>query len=163
ALAFGASAVLFAGAAVLLVLLRGVFKPERPEGARRMRAEIAEGLRYLAGQRVLRTLAIMTGVQNLASNAWFSLLVLYAVGPGSAMGLSRTGYGLLLTTMGIGGVLGSLVAPLLERWLGRSNVLMLAVLLGALAAGTTAITASPPLIAAVLVLWSVGIITWNVV
>jgi MFS family permease len=163
ALAFGVTALLFAGAAVLLAAMRGAFKPARPEGPARLHAEIAEGLRYLARHRVLRTLALMTGVQNLANTAYFSILVLFAVGPGSAMRLPDAGYGLLLTTLGIGGVLGSLAAARLERRLGRSNVLMLAVAVGALAAGTPAFTASVPVVAAGFVLGSVGVVIWNVV
>ena len=45
-----------------------------------MRADIAEGLRFLWRHSVLRPLAIMTGVFNLASNAAFAVFVLYAVG-----------------------------------------------------------------------------------
>ncbi|HKE98184.1 MAG TPA: MFS transporter [Actinomycetes bacterium] len=162
-LAFGASALCFGLAAALLALLRGAFKPERPDAPARLHAEIAEGLRYLAGHRVLRTLAIMTGVQNLANTAWFSIFVLYAVGPGSALELSRGAYGLLFTFMGAGGVLGSLIAPRLERWLGRSNVLALAIVAGATAAATPAVTSLVPLIAAAFVLSSVGVVIWNVV
>ena len=58
-----------------------------------MRADIAEGLRFLWRHRLLRTLAVMVGVFNFASNAVWAILVLYAVGPASAMGLSEPGYG----------------------------------------------------------------------
>ena len=49
---------------------------------------MAEGLRYLWRHRLLRTLAAMTGLFNLATNATFAVFVLYAVGPDSAMGLT---------------------------------------------------------------------------
>ena len=67
-----------------------------------LRVDIVEGLRFLWRQRVLRTLALMTGGFNFAGNATFAIFVLYAVGPGSAMGLSEPQYGLLLTAVAAG-------------------------------------------------------------
>jgi hypothetical protein len=58
-----------------------------------MRADIAEGLRFLWHNRVLRALAVMVGVSNFATNALWAVFVLYAVGPDSAMGLSEAGFG----------------------------------------------------------------------
>jgi MFS family permease len=178
ALAFGVSATLFAGAAALLALIHGVFKPVRdddpagePAGGvrrmswlfRRLYRDVVEGLRYLFGHRLLRTLGIMTGVSNLANTAVFSVLVLYAVGPESAMGLSTTGFGVLMATLGVGSVIGSLLAARTERWIGRSNVLMLTLVVGAIANGTPALTADPLVIGAAFALGSVGIVMWNVV
>jgi MFS family permease len=164
-LGFGASAVLFAGAAVLLTLLRGSFRPERPEEAagRSLWGDIVDGLRYLFGQRVLRTLAVMTGVQNLAFTAATSVLVLYAVGPDSPMGLSESTYGVLWAMTGVGAVVGSLVAAPIERWVGRTNVLTLSILTGTLFTAVPAVTAEFVPVAAAFALSSVGIIGWNVV
>ena len=64
----------------------------------RLRTDIAEGVRYLLGHRLLRTMAFMVGVMNLGTSAVFGLLPLYAVDPGP-MGLSETGYGIFLTSM----------------------------------------------------------------
>jgi MFS family permease len=164
-LGFGVSAALFAGAAALLALMRGNFRPERPEevAGRSLWGDIVDGLRYLLGQRVLRTLAVMTGVQNLSFTAATSVLVLYAVGPGSPMGLSEFTYGVLWAMTGIGAVVGSLVAAPLERWLGRTNVLTLSILTGTLFTAVPAVTAELVPVAAAFALSSVGIIGWNVV
>ncbi|MEV5721629.1 hypothetical protein AB0L41_47925 [Amycolatopsis mediterranei] len=40
----------------------------------------------------------MIGTFNFATEATFAVLVLYAVGPGSAMGLSGPAFGLLMAT-----------------------------------------------------------------
>jgi MFS family permease len=165
ALAFGASAGLFALAAALLVTLRGSFRAVRPEGApeRGLWGDVVEGVRYLAGHRLLATLGVMTGTQNLAFTASMSVFVLYATGPDSAMGLTAAQYGLLFTGFGVGAALGSLVVPLLERLLGRSRLLIVAVLSGAASLLTPALTANPVVVGVVFALGSVMLICWNVV
>ncbi len=50
-----------------------------------VRADIAEGLRFLWRQRLLRRFAALVGAFNFAVNATTAVLVLYAVGPASAM------------------------------------------------------------------------------
>ena len=57
--ALGGSAVAYALAAGVLTLLAGHFRPVRESGPTRMRADIAEGVRYLAHHRLLRTLAVV--------------------------------------------------------------------------------------------------------
>src|SRR5689334_23900305 len=58
---------------------RGRYRADRPERTT-IRADIAEGLRFLRRSTLLRTLAIMVGVFNFASSAVFTVFVLYAVG-----------------------------------------------------------------------------------
>jgi MFS family permease len=165
ALAFGASAALFVIAGALLLTLRGSFRPERQPGAARrgLWADVVEGVRYLAGHRLLATLGIMTGTGNLCFTAMTSVFVLYATGPGSAMGLTESQFGLLMTGFGIGSVLGSLVTPRLERWLGRANLLMAAVASMAATLLVPALTSDPIVIAAAFCLGSAMIVAWNVV
>ena len=72
-------------------LIKGSFRPSREgEVPARLRTDIAEGVRYLLGHRLLRTMAFMVGVMNLCTSAVFGLLPLYAVDPGP-MGLSESG------------------------------------------------------------------------
>jgi MFS family permease len=91
-----------------------------------MRHDIAEGLRYLWKNRLLRTLAIMVGVGNLAQTASMAVLPLYAVSPGP-LGLSDAGYGVLLTAGAIGSVVGSFLVEPLTRRFGRAGTLWIAV------------------------------------
>ena len=78
-----ADAMSFLGSAVLVFLIR---KPEPPPSAhgrsRRqrgpgMRTEIAEGLRYVLGNRYLRNIAASTGTSNLFSSLMFSIFFVY--------------------------------------------------------------------------------------
>jgi MFS family permease len=146
----------------VLLLVRGPFRIQRDQRTT-MRADVAEGLRFLWGHRILRTLAVMVGVFNFASNATFAILVLYAVGPASAMGLSEPAYGLLLTTVAAGSLLGSLVAEGVERWLGRARSLVLTILGSTVLVGALAVTANPLLIGPAFFVGGITIAIWNVI
>jgi MFS family permease len=105
-LALTGSVVAYGLAAVGLALIVGRFRAESVGPRPSMLAEIREGLAYLLGNRVLRTLAFMVGISNLASSAVFAVLVLYVVAPGP-MGLDELGFGVLLTGFAVGAILGT--------------------------------------------------------
>jgi len=161
-LALAGSALCYALAAVGLVLIIGDFRPIRSGPPARMHTEIVEGLRYLAGHRLLRTLAVMVGLMNLAISAVFAIFVLYAVAPGP-MGLSEAGFGILLTTFAVGSVIGSVVVERVERRIGRAAVLTLGVLGSGLPLFVPALTTNAILVSAAFALQGVTIMLWNVV
>lgn len=160
--AFAVPAGLWLVAVGALFLVRGNFKVERSAPAS-MRLEIMVGLRFLWRNRVLRTLAFMTGIFNLTSSAAFAIYVLFAVGPTSAMKLTDAQVGLLFTTSAIGSLLGSFVAEYIERAIGRSLTLSFAIVTGALMLLTPAFTANAFIIGAALLIGGFGIVLWNVV
>jgi MFS family permease len=155
-------AALWIAAVGVLLLVRGRFRNRRLTRTS-MRADIAEGLRFLWRVPVLRVLALLTGVFNFASNAMFAVFVLYAAGPSSAMGLTDPAYGLLLTTAAAGSLLGSFFADRIERRLGRSRSLVLTVIGTALIIGTPALTSNPIVIGAAFFVGGATIVVWNVV
>jgi MFS family permease len=122
ALAFGTGAAAYVVAAASLFTIAGSFRPVREGPPTRMHQDIAEGLRYLFGHRLLRVLAVMVGASNLVSSAIFGVFVLYAVRPGP-LGLDEVGFGLLTTALAIGSLVGSFIVEPLERRLGRANLL----------------------------------------
>ncbi|WP_028472890.1 MFS transporter [Nocardioides alkalitolerans] len=160
--ALGAPALLWIAAIGALALVRGTFRVERAVRTT-LRADIGEGLRFLVGNPVLRTLAVMVGVLNLGSSAVFAVFVLYAVGPGSPLGLTEPGYGLLLTAGAVGAVVGSLAAPWVARVLGRSGSLLLCIAVGAVALGAPAVTTDVVLVGGLFALNGLTIAVWNVV
>ena len=162
ALAFAGSAVAFAVGAVGLSLLVGSFRPPQTRTRTSIVADIREGLGYLRRHTVLRTLALMVGVSNLASSAMFAVLVLYAVAPGP-MGLDEIGFGLLMTAMAVGSLAGSLLAERFERRLGRADLLAVTVVVGAIGYMAPGLTADPRLVAAAFAVWGTVIVMWNVV
>ncbi len=161
-LALGSSIIGYGLAAVGLTLLVGSFRPQRSGPPTRMTTDIAEGLRYLWRNRVLRTMAFMVGGMNLASTATFAVLVLYAVSPGP-MGLSEPAFGVLLTSFAIGSLLGSFVAAPLQRRFGRVRMLFLSVVIIGAGIAVPAFTTSPILVGASFAVSGVFIIVWNVI
>lgn len=161
-LAFLTPAALWVLAVAALLLVRGGYRVERTERTT-MRADVAEGLRFLWRHRLLRTLAVMVGIFNFSSNATFAIFVLYAVGPASAMGLSEPAFGLLLTTLAVGSLLGSLIADRVERWLGRARSLVFTVLGSVVMVGVPAITTDPFVIGAAFLVGGLTIAIWNVI
>lgn len=162
AVAVAGPAGLWAVAVAALLLIRGRFRVER-DAPSSLRRDIAEGLRFLWRHRLLRTMAVMVGVSNFTMSAVVAVLPLYAVGPESAMGLTESGYGLLLATLAVGIVLGSLVAGAIERRLGRSATLGVAVVVAAVVVGVPALSANPFVVGAVYLGGGVLVATWNVI
>lgn len=162
AIAFTAPAALWALAVVVLLLIRGRFRIARDRSTT-LRTDIAEGLRFLWRNRILRTLAMMVGLFNFATNATFAIFVLFAVGIQSPMRLSEQAYGILLTSTAVGSVVGSFLAARLERRLGRARSLVLAYVTGALLVGIPALTTNPYLIGAAFFIGGVGIVIGNVI
>jgi predicted MFS family arabinose efflux permease len=129
-----ATALLFNGvsflvsAACLLGIRTGA--PRRRPAARTttVRAEVSQGIRFVAGDPYLRPLTLYAALANLAYTGNLALIVVFLV---RVVGLGPAAVGLLLATGGIGGVLGALAARGLAGWLGTARAL----LWSALAAG----------------------------
>jgi MFS family permease len=121
---FGISAACYLGAAVALIFLAMPPRPVKERPARRsMRAEIAEGLRYLYRHHLLRRFAVMVGLMNMLSFAVFAVFPAWAVSAGG-LDLSEQAFGFLLTTLAFGSLAGSLLAGRLEAHFGRRPLLV---------------------------------------
>lgn len=155
-------AALWLAAIGSLLLVPGAFRIER-EQKTTLRFDIGEGLRFLLNQKILRTLAVMTGVFNFASSAAFAVLVLFAVGPASEMKLSEVGFGLLLTTSALGAFVGSFISEWAEAKLGRSKSLGLTILGSAMLVGAPAMTDNPYILGAFLFVGGMLIMLWNII
>jgi MFS family permease len=162
ALAFGLPAAAYLAGAGLLAMLAGSFRPAREGPPTRLREDVAEGVRFVWRHPVLRPLAIMLGVQNLAFAAYGAVFVLFAVAPGP-MGLSEAGFGVLLAALGVGALLGTWLAVPTERRLGRARTLALCVVLSAASLAVPAVTANPVLVGLSLALSGLPMVLWNVV
>jgi MFS family permease len=162
ALPFLLDAGTFAAAAALILALRGQFRPERPEGAppTTLVAEIWEGLRWLWNHRLIRTLAIMLGVFNLTFAATDAILVLFAQ---DVLGLGSFGYGLLVTSGAVGGLVGSLMADRIIARLGSGRTLQASVLVSAVVLTVVALSESAFVVWAVFLLIGITVVVWNVI
>jgi MFS family permease len=152
----------FAAAAVLILALRGKFRPERPKGAppTTLVAEIGEGLTWLWNHRLIRTLAIMLGVFNMTFAATDAIFVLFAQ---DVLGLGSFGYGVLVTSWAVGGLIGSLMADRIVAWLGSGRALQASVLVSALVLAVVALSENAFVVWAAFLLVGVTVVVWNVI
>ncbi|WP_236788669.1 MFS transporter [Amycolatopsis sp. GM8] len=130
-LAGAANAVLATGLGYLasgLFLLR--IKTVEPEPAPHhgipLRAQIAEGLAFVFHNRTLRAITLCTGTANLGNTIFQAMLILFLT---RDLGLSPAAVGAMLTTMGVGGVLGALFAGGLTRRIGQARAIWVVPLL----------------------------------
>ncbi|MBI3366960.1 MAG: MFS transporter [Burkholderiales bacterium] len=105
---FVADALSYAASAWMLLRLRADFAPRGPVPERRdLRAEVAEGLRWLWHQRLVRLIALLTSGINFVHASMPILLIVIA----KQQGASEVAIGLVFSIGGIGGLLGALVGP----------------------------------------------------
>ena len=161
-LALGGSVAAYALAVVGLVMLRGSFRPQRTGPTTSILGDVREGLRYLWGQHVIRSMALMVGVMNLAATAVQAILVLFALDSGR-MALDEIGFGILMTGFAIGAAVGSLIAERVERVLGRSRTLFTCVVVIAIATLIPALTPEPLIVGTALVATGLMSMIWNVI
>jgi MFS family permease len=147
ALAFMTSSLLYLAAAIAIFLISGTYKPQSSApNQQKLLADMATGVRFVWNDRLLRALVVIVGVMNLGWSAWLSVMVLYVVAPGPG-GLTEFGYGVMLTSIGIGGLLGTFLAvPFVKRF-GRSWAIAADI------AGTFAMLAIPAITANA---WAIG-------
>lgn len=116
--------------------------------SRSVRRELHEGLTFLVRHRVVRPLVLGGAGFNFLSNAYMAVLVLWVVGPQSAVGLAPEQYGLLATVLAVGGVLGAVLA---ERVVGRGRERVVIAVTWGLAGSLLVV---PPLVPKI---WAVGV------
>lgn len=159
--ALGTPVALWLLAVLALLFVRGSYRTERTPAT--LRADIAEGIRYFLHHRLLRTFAILGGTFNVASSATQAILVLYAVGSASVLGLTEQGYTLLVGTIAAGSLVGSFLAERVTALLGRARTLTASFLAAALLISMPAITTNPYLIGAAFCTGGIGVVIANVV
>jgi MFS family permease len=126
-LPFGFDAVTFLAAALLALGLRADLAVPaaattsgtgEPAGRFGIRAQIAEGVRWLWRHRELRAMCLLLTLWNLVENAILAVPVLWAL---EVLRLPKPAYGVLLTGLAAAGVLGSLLADPLGRTFGAGR------------------------------------------
>lgn len=152
----------FAASAAMVLSLRGSFRPAKEEGAppTTLLYEIGEGLRWLYRHRLLRLLAVVLGVTNMMFAGVFAILVLFAQ---DALGLGSFGYGVLLTSLAVGGVIGSFTSERIIALFGSGRTLFLCMLVEVAVWVVVASTENAFLVGAMLALAGVIMVVWNVI
>lgn len=162
AIATGSSAVMYLLAGSALILMRGSFHVSSEQPVQRggqFWSHVTQGLRFLWRERLIRDLTLFTASMNLFWSGWGALLVLYAVKPGP-MGLSEFEYGIFLTAMAIGGLLGSVICERLQKTIGTRNALALDFVGTILLVGVPALTTNPFAVGAAAFFAGMGAAIW---
>jgi MFS family permease len=118
-LPFVADACSYAASLASLALMRTPFQGERAPTGAGLRAQVAEGMRFLWDRPFLRTCAFLYGLGN------FSLpgILLVVVVAGRAQGLTGGEIGALMAAFGVSLLAGSLLSPIARRRLSMRTIL----------------------------------------
>lgn len=153
-----AGTYLLAAALVASLRVRPPAREPRPAGST-LRAEIAEGLRQLRRDRVLRPVCLATLLCNIGMGALIATLVLHVT---RWLRVGDTGFAAAMTVYALGSLAGGLLAQRIAHRVGRARALLLAgtvqtaslLLMGA-------VQHLAALLAGMLLLGSMGMV-WNV-
>ena len=126
----------------------------------RLRTAMAQSLRWLWRQPVLRTLSLVNAVINFCISATIAITVLYAL---DVLEMPAGAYGLLLAGYAVGGVVGGALVDRVVARLGRARTIVLAVALGATSLLVTGLTTSVGVAIAMQGVLALGGSAWNVV
>ncbi|HVE19854.1 MAG TPA: MFS transporter, partial [Ilumatobacteraceae bacterium] len=161
-LPFFVDAASFFAAAALVAAIPGTFRAERPDDHVQApwRSELAEGFRWLWSNDLLRSMAIILGLMNLASALSGSVLVLFAqeilhVGP---FAFTIMGFG-----FAAGGAIGSNLAPWLSKRLGSGTCLAMTLGSSAVVSFVVGLLSWWPLVMVVFGIGATVGATWNVI
>jgi MFS family permease len=164
AVPFGVDALTFGVSALLVGLIGGTFRssPVAEPGTERrpMRQDIAEGLRWLWGHKLIRRFAVLLGVMNGISTAMFAIEVLFAQ---EILGLDEVGFGLLATASALGGIAGSPLAPNITKRIGPGPSLYCTLFAGAVTGTVIGLTSNAVIVAVMFAIFMFTAVLWNVI
>ena len=119
---FGIQAVALAIAAALITTLRPRTPFVPPAGERSsLWADMRTGLKWLAAHRLLRLLAVLLGIVNMAHMFAASVYAKYAR---DVLGIGPRGFGLLLGVSAGGAIIGGLIGDRVAKLLGPATALV---------------------------------------
>jgi MFS family permease len=159
-LPFATDAACFALGAVLVsrVVSTGAPEPDTERGGSSLRADLADGLRWLVGHAPMRTLVLTIVAFNVTFGAAWSVLVLYTQ---ERLGMGEVGFGLITTAIAIGGVLGTLAYGRLERRFALGNIMRVGLLIETSTHLVLALTQSPIVAFATMIVFGAHASVWG--
>lgn len=160
---FGIPAMLCLATLLLLACgLRGSYRVEKQEKTTSL-ADLKQGFQVMIRHRVLRPVIAMSAIANFASTAYFSVFILWVVGPGSAVGMPERHFPLLLLALALGAVTGSFCIDAMKRWVSEVPLMMWAWVVQFPVLVVPVIWPSVPAIAAALFVTGFANMTGNVI
>ena len=120
ALPFAVDSVSYLVSGGAVAAIRTRLQGERAATADRLRTRIAQGVRFVRRSAFLREMVVIVGWMNLVFNGTFLVLIVRA----QRLGGSPGQIGLMLAAYGLGGILGAIAAPAVQRRLPGRVVLI---------------------------------------
>jgi MFS family permease len=140
----------FALAALLVLTLRGNFRPVRASAPVSIRRDIADGVRYLT------LVSAATGfLQSMAT----ALLVLYVL---EILHLPQGDFGYVLIGAGVGAILGGVVTPALATRMGKGPLLVIGAVVSASGVLLMGFVSNGYVAGTLFAVSSSGVMVWNV-
>jgi predicted MFS family arabinose efflux permease len=165
ALLFAAGMALpFVGQAVLVglgaVLMTRIHLPTRPPTpvSSQLRAEVVDGLRWVAHHAAVRTLVLTIFIFNITFGAAWSVLVLYAE---ERLHLGDIGFGVLTTASAVGGVAGTFGYGWLTRRVSLGNIMRVGLIIETLTHLSLALTTTPAVAIGIMVVFGAHAFVWG--
>nr|WP_218860074.1 MFS transporter [Petropleomorpha daqingensis] len=159
ALPIALNSIGFAVAALLILTVRGVQRPQRTGGPTTVRADVAEGVRWLWNHRLLRGFTLVSAATCLTNSMINGVLVLYVL---EVLHLQSSRFGFFVLSAGVGALLGGLATPLVGKLLGRVRALTLGAAVSAAAIGLMGFVDNGWVAAALSAVMAAGVMVWNV-
>ncbi|MEH7828135.1 MFS transporter [Gemmobacter denitrificans] len=160
ALPFAVNAAAYAAAALILLAMKGQFRPAPGDQPAHWRRDLAEAFRYLLAQPLLLMLACITGLWNLLDSMMMFALLLHAQ---ENLQMSASTYGLVLSAMAIGGIIAGLTGDRVVARIGPGATCGSMLFLSAFAVMAMPMLAHPVALGACFALMHLGGIYWNIV
>lgn len=145
-LPFVADAVSYTASVISLFFMRATFQEEHTTERRRLYVEIAEGMRWLWRQPLIRYMAFLTGVSNFVGNGTFLIAIVIAQ---QVQHASPFVIGLIFAIGSVGGIIGSVAAVSLQRRFSFGQIIITCAWVWALTTPLLAIAPNP---------WALGLI-----
>jgi MFS family permease len=153
----------FFAAAALVALIPGSFRAQHPDGEAgraHWRAELAEGVRWLWANPLLRAMAIILGVMNMASNLSGAMFVLFSQ---DVLNVSPLTFTIMGFGFAIGAIIGGYAAPWLSRTLGSGTCLAMTLGSAAVTQLLVGLSSSWPVTGVIFAIGALLGSTWNVI
>ncbi len=163
---FGVNAAAVAMAAALVASIRLPIVEVAGAGTggaapvKSFRQDLREGMQWLWASELVRTLAIMLGIINMATMFGSAIFVKYAA---DELGVTGSGFGLLLSVMAVGSIVGGLIGDRIAKRLGVARAIILAYAIFGLGGIVYVVVPRVWAITIVVAILGVASTTWNIV
>lgn len=93
-------------------------------------SEILEGLQFVRSQKLIRTIALTTGTNNLFGTMVFAMMPLYIL---RTLGVTTAQFGIMMSVGAVGGLLGAALCSRLIKLMGEGPLIVASAVLSGLA------------------------------